>query len=89
MMFQFPTNGKAHGNINDLVKNLDEQDRKFQFPTNGKAHGNLNRNNIVSGIISVSIPYKRESTWELEETKAPRTVVQKFQFPTNGKAHGN
>ena len=38
----------------------------FQFPTNGKAHGNKP---ISSGrtlaSVKVSIPYKRESTWEL------------------------
>ena len=39
---------------------------EFRFPTNGKAYGNAtNYGNLQKSFKPVSIPYKRESIWEL------------------------
>ena len=112
--FQFPTNGKAHGNNRSKTLRVPlTRTDLFQFPTNGKAHGNNRErdrkvetdnsfNSLQTGkhmgtnfllillgfVMGVSIPYKRESTWE--QTVGSRFDQGiKFQFPTNGKAHGN
>ena len=64
-MFQFPSNGKARGNlsISSRQRNLSGT---FQFPSNGKARGNTDI--VVGGDVQVgvSIPFKREGTGKPE-----------------------
>ena len=82
--------GKHMGTL-EAYKKSRKDSWKFQFPTNGKAHGNFTIGEIASmppGVVS--IPYKRESTWERTCCLDALFMFRvKFQFPTNGKAHGN
>ena len=51
--------------------------------------GTCDRVRLGCPMYLVSIPYKRESTWEQELFARRAEKYSVFQFPTNGKAHGN
>ena len=89
IVFQFPSNGKAHSD------NVEEFEffvcyYRFQFPSNGKAHSDDFDVEDVSGNDRplVSIPFKREGSFG---RSCYRHGLQrkKFPFPSNGKAHSD
>ena len=62
----------------------------FNSLQTGKHMGTRLKRKNNKRVKKVSIPYKRESTWELSVNQRQASVEgHVFQFPTNGKAHGN
>ena len=85
VLFQFPSNGKAHVHEQRLVDTL----LMFGFNSlqTGKHMCTITRRKTVNHLlIRVSIPFKRESTCARGEQYTFRRP-KPFQFPSNGKAH--
>ena len=97
MEFQFPSNGKAHSDRSNSIKESKKHDprRKFQFPSNGKAHSD--EDPYVALLVPesdffVSIPLQTGRHIQTVSSggrgKRP-TPSHMFQFPSNGKAHSD
>ena len=86
-MFRFPSNGKVHGKDGKPVMTSDVFE--FQFPSNGKVHGKHQISDLIERVnATVSIPFKRESSWKVGELSPRYRQLPSFQFPSNGKVHG-
>ena len=85
--FQFPSNGKALSDSN-FRRPSSARDERFNSLQTGKPFRTFFFR-LPSGWgwpLIVSIPFKRESPFGLQNNPADRERQPKFQFPSNGKA---